>query len=409
MALPPGGGEEGAAGRSRRATPNTALIVGSVTVLLLVAVVPLSVAAHQSGGGLSLYAIMVPFAVVGLIIARRQPHNPIGWIMVAIAAIYTLGTDAGIYAFLAFRMGHPGLPLARLAVALTQCWIVLPTLLPLPILLFPDGRLPSGRRWRGTVWVYLAVCVSLFIGTAARDVAAFTEVHIQVDDSGELLTFSQSPGGLSAVVGAVCFLVLVIISLSWVIRQIVAYRRSTGERRQQLKWLVSGGAIAIIGFTLALVFGNASNPILRLLGIGFLGVIAVPVSIGVGVLKYRLYEIDRLISRTASYAIVTGVLLGTYATIVALASSVVPRSSSAAVAAATLAAAMIARPLLRRVQDIVDRRFNRARYDALRTVEAFRSRLQNQVDVQRVREDLEGIVNDTLQPQTVMVWIPQPE
>ena len=137
--------------------------------------------------------------------------------------------------------------------------------------------------------------------------------------------------------------------------------------------------------------------------------VAVPVSIGVGVLKYRLYEIDRLISRTASYAIVTGVLLGTYATIVALASSVVPRSSSAAVAAATLAAAMIARPLLRRVQDIVDRRFNRARYDALRTVEAFRSRLQNQVDVQRVREDLEGIVNDTLQPQTVMVWIPQPE
>ena len=138
-------------------------------------------------------------------------------------------------------MGHPDLPLDRLAVAVTQCWIVLPMLLPLPVLLFPDGRRPTSRSWRATIWVYAAVCGMLLLGTAAQDAGAFTDRNIQVDDSGELLIFSQSPQGVLAAVGQAGFLVLVIIALSWVIRQVVAFRGSTGERRQQLKWLVSGG------------------------------------------------------------------------------------------------------------------------------------------------------------------------
>ena len=131
-------------------------------------------------------------------------------------------------------------------------------------------------------------------------------------------------------------------------------------------------------------------------------------SIGIGVLKYGLYEIDRIISRTASYAIVTGLLLGTYVTIVALASNVVPKSSSLVVATATLTAAAIARPLLRRVQDIVDRRFNRSRYDAAQTVEVFASLLRNQIDMDDVREDLERIVHAKLEPRTVTVWTRTP-
>jgi len=407
MATGSDGGDADAVRRYRWMTPKTALILSSATLVLLVASVPLSIVTDQVGGALSLFPVMAPFALVGLLIARRQPDNPIGWIMIAIAAIYTLGADAGIYAFIAFRMDHPQLPMARLAVALTQCWIVLPMLLPLPVLLFPDGHLPSSLRWRATVWVYGTVCAALLIGTAAKDVAAFTDRHVQVDDSGELKAFSASTG-VSAAVAQVGLLVLVVVALSWVVRQVVRYRRSTGERRQQLKWLVSGGATAIIGFVFALVFSNATNPVLRVLSIGFLGVIAVPVSIGVGVLKYRLYEIDRIISRTASYAIVTSVLLVTYGAIVTLASTLVPKSSSLVVAAATLTAAAIARPLLRRVQDGVDRRFNRARYDAAQTVEAFGARLRNVVDADRVRHDLVGVVNDTLQPQSVSVWMMRP-
>jgi hypothetical protein len=389
----------------------TALILFSVTLVLLVAALPLALVQHQLGGGLSLFPVIVPFAVVGVIIATRQPANPIGWIMAAIAAIYTLGSDAGAYAVIAFGMGHPDLPLDRLAVAVTQCWIVLPMLLPLPVLLFPDGRRPTSRPWRATIWVYAAVCGMLLIGTAAKDAGAFTDRNIQIDDSGELLIFSQSPQGILDAIGLASFLVLVVIALSWVVRQVVAFRASTGERRQQLKWLVSGGAVAIIGFTFALAFSSASNPspVLRLLsGAGFLGVIAVPVSIGIGVLKYGLYEIDRIISRTASYAIVTGLLLGTYVTIVALASNVVPKSSALVVATATLTSAAMARPLLRRVQDIVDRRFNRSRYDAAQTLEVFASLLRNQIDIDDVRDDLERIVNAKLEPRTVTVWTREP-
>lgn len=140
---------------ARLASPKTATVVGVVTLLLLVAGVPLAIATHQVSGALAEFPLMVPFGVVGLIIALRQPRNPIGWIMLAVAGAYTVGADAGSYAVLAFRMGHPGLPLARLAVALTQCWIALPLLLPLPVLLFPTGRVPS-RRWRATLCTALA-------------------------------------------------------------------------------------------------------------------------------------------------------------------------------------------------------------------------------------------------------------
>ncbi len=398
------GGGDGAAGLSRWASPKTALILGLVALLLMAAGVPLSVMAHQLSGGLAQFPLMAPFAVVGLIIARRQPKNPIGWIMLALAAIYLLGADAGNYAVFAFRLGHPGVPLARLAVALTQCWIALPVLLPLPIVLFPDGRLPS-RRWRGSLWVYCAVCVTLLIGTATKDVAAFTDRQVQVDSSGELLTFSGSSGSAADAVGPVLFLVFAVISLSWVIRQVVAYRRSIGVRRQQLKWLVSGGGIAIIGFAFALLFSTASNPVLRVLSVGFLGIIAVPVSIGVGVLKYRLYEIDRLISRTLSYGIVTGLLVGGYIAMVTFSTRALPLSSPLAVAASTLAAAALFAPLRSRVQRAVDRRFNRSRYDTEATIAGFKARLRTAIDLDQVQRELLGVVQGAVEPSQASVWI----
>jgi hypothetical protein len=174
-----------------------------------------------------------------------------------------------------------------------------------------------------------------------------------------------------------------------------------GEQRQQLKWLASGGALTLA--ILAVSFGISSTGAAgEVLGIGLA---ALPVGIGVGILKYRLYDINRIISRAVSYAIVTGLLVGLYAGLVLLATQVMTVKSPVAVAAATLAAAALFNPLRRRVQHAVDRRFNRARYDADEAVAAFAARLKDAVDLDSVQDDLAGVVQRTLEPAHLRVWV----
>jgi hypothetical protein len=192
----------------------------------------------------------------------------------------------------------------------------------------------------------------------------------------------------------------VAIWLSFVARQVLSWRQATGERRQQLKWLACGAAITLVSF--AVSQGLSTSAVGQLFGIG---VVALPVSIGVGILKYRLYEIDRIISRTLAYAIVTGLLVGIYAGLVLLATQVLSLSSPVAVAASTLAAAALFSPLRQRVQRTVDRRFNRARYDADQTVAAFAAQLKDAVDLDAVRDDLASVVHHALEPAHVSLWI----
>jgi hypothetical protein len=194
--------------------------------------------------------------------------------------------------------------------------------------------------------------------------------------------------------------------LSWVVRQIVAYRRATGDLREQLKWLLSGGAAGIIGLVQAVLFGNSSNATVHALSfVGFLGVLAVPIALGVAILKYRLYDIDRIISRTVAYATVTGLLIGVYVAMIALTTRVIPLSSSVGVAASTLAAVGLFTPLRRRVQQRVDRRFNRASYDSAAMVSAFTSRLRDAVQLETVRTDLLTIVIAAVEPSHAALWI----
>ena len=182
------------------------------------------------------------------------------------------------------------------------------------------------------------------------------------------------------------------------------WRRASGERRQQLKWLACGGAVTLVTFIGATAAGFTS-----VLGeVLSLGLIALPLSIGVGILKYRLYEIDRIISRTLAYALVTGLLIGVYAALVLLATQVLSLSSPVAVAASTLAAAALFAPLRRRVQHAVDRRFNRARYDADRMVAQFADHLKDAVDLDWVRADLARVVQQALEPAHTSVWISRP-
>ena len=190
-----------------------------------------------------------------------------------------------------------------------------------------------------------------------------------------------------------------------VARQVVAWRRSSGERRQQLKWLASGVLVAVV----ALIFGvaspeSASGAARAFVNVVSFGIVALPVSIGVAILRYRLYDIDRIISRTLACAIVTGLLVGVYAGLVLLATEVFKFHSTVAVAAATLAAAALLSPLRWRVQQVVDRRFNRARHDADQTGAAFAARLKDAVDLDSVRDDLAGVVNQALEPAHISVW-----
>jgi hypothetical protein len=392
---------------SRWASPRTADVLVALTVALMVASIPLSLPVHQLTAGVAPPLVMSPFAAVGWIVARRQPRNAIGWIMLLLALIYIASGDAGFYAVLAYRFGHPHLPLARLAVFLTQGWTALLVLLPLPILLFPDGRLPS-PRWRWAVRAYLVEAAVFLAGEGVRDFAAFTDRRVQVDSSGELAVFTQAAHGTLAVLAPVLLVTYAALALSFVVGQLLTFRRSTGQRRAQLKWLMSGGVIGIVGFILLLIFSTSSSAALRVVGtIGICGVIAIPLSIGVGILKYRLYDIDRLISRTLSYAVVTGLLVGVYIGIVTLTTRELPLSSPVGVAASTLTVAALFTPLRRRAQRLVDHRFNRARYDAEATVAAFSARLRDEVDLNRVQLDLLDVVRRSVEPSQVAIWIPR--
>ena len=165
-------------------------------------------------------------------------------------------------------------------------------------------------------------------------------------------------------------------------------------------------AACVFGLTFSLVFGDASSTVVRVASaFGYFGVLAVPVSIGVGILKYRLYDVDRLLSRTVSYALLTGALLAVFFGIVLVATRVLPFSSPVGVAASTLAAAALFNPLRRRLQRGVDRRFNRARYDAEAIVAGFSSQLRGAVDLESVRAELLVAVDQAIEPAHASLWL----
>ncbi len=395
-------------GRWRLASPATALVLGGVVLVLLAANFPLGVLDHSqvSSGGGSL--ILAPvFGVVGFAVAWRRPDNPLGWLLLGAVGFLVLSGAAGAYAVLDYRLRHGSLPLGWVAVLLQPGWAPAIALFGLSVLLFPDGRLP-GPRWRWALWAYLAVAALWIAGTVMISAWAIAGHHIQVDSSGNLLAIDH-PAGWAAWWGAVQSLFFPVLGVCWlasVAGQVVSYRRSSGERRLQLKWLIGGSAMAAAGGLLTVPFSDSPDPALHIGGsLALLAVLALPLSMGVAILKYRLYDIDRILSRTVAYAIITGLLVGVYAGLVLLATQVLRFSSPVAVAASTLAAAALFTPVRRRVQRAVDRRFNRARYDADRTVTLFAARLQDAVDLDSVHADLQATVSASLQPAHVSVWL----
>jgi hypothetical protein len=412
-----GGGAAGPTGvtplsagrRVRLGSPVAALVLGGVVLAVLIADVPLAGLAHQSvnaaSGSLPVW-ISAPFAVVGLVVAWRKPGNPLGWVILAMAGFFAVSEDASFYMVADYRLHHGGLPLGWVALFAQPGWAPGLVLFVLVFLLFPDGRPPSAR-WRWVVWAALAVGAVWVASALTLTVGAIIGHHLQVDPAGNLTALDNGAGNAAwwNAVTAVTALVAAVCWLASLVGQVLSYRRSSGERRQQLKWLLTGSAI--VGVCLGISFTGGSSPgstsVISVIALA--GVLALPVSIGVAVLKYRLFDIDRVVSRTLAYAIVTGLLVGVYAGLVLLATEVFKFHSTVAVAAATLAAAALFSPVRRRVQQIVDRRFNRARYDADQTVAAFAARLKDAVDLDSVRDDLAGVVNQALEPAHISVWV----
>ncbi len=380
------------------------LALGVLALALAIAAVPLAVLSRQGSPAEPLIAA-ASFTAVGLVVARRHPRNPMGWLLAAIGILILLTMTGGYYAVLVYRLGYR-LPLGPLALVLDVFWEPALLLMPLVILLFPDGRLPS-RRWRWTLEAYLVLAAGYMIAliwAAVWSVGAAEPV-----DAAGAVNAVDHPAGWLAAVQAVVIALYVPFWLAFVARQVQSWRHAGGERRQQLKWLVSGAVVCMIAVSFAPA-GSAIDPHAPrvVIAIGqalFVLLVALPVCIGVGILKYRLYEIDRIISRTLAYVIVTGLLVGVYTGLVLLATHVLSFTSPEAVAASTLAAAALFNPVRRRVQEAVDLRFNRARYDADRTVAAFATRLKDAVDLDSVRDDLAGVVNRTLEPTHLSVWI----
>jgi hypothetical protein len=328
--------------------------------------------------------------VGGFILASRRPGNRIGWLALAAGLTLGLRSFADTYEQRALVAAPGSWPAGPAALWVSEwIWIVSLGLAAFLFLLFPTGRLRS-RRWRPAAWFVGAVFA---LSTAAVMAGAAREWAHPSASFGQLV----SPPALAAMV--IGFLAALVVSGSAIV---VRFARSTGEERLQLKWFAAAAVLVVATF-IALILTNSNSAVAAILS--NLALLSLNAAITIAVLKYRLYEIDRIISRTLAYTIVTGLLVGLYAGLVLLATEVLSFSSSVAVAASTLAAAALFSPLRRRVQRAVDRRFNRARYDADQMVTAFAARLKDAVDLDAVQGDLASLVQRALEPAHLSLWV----
>ena len=328
--------------------------------------------------------------VGGFVLASRRPGNRMGWLALAAGLTLGLRSFADTYEQRALVAAPGSWPAGPAALWVSEwIWLISLALAAFLFLLFPTGRLRS-RRWRPAAWFVGAVFA---LSTAAVMAGAAREWAHPSASFGQLV----SPPALAAMV--IGFLAALVVSGSAIV---VRFARSTGEERLQLKWFAAAAVLVVATF-IALILTNSNSAVAAILS--NLAFLSLDAAITMAVLKYRLYEIDRIISRTLAYTIVTGLLVGLYAGLVLLATEVLSFSSSVAVAASTLAAAALFSPLRRRVQRAVDRRFNRARYDADQMVTAFAARLKDAVDLDAVQGDLASLVQRALEPAHLSLWV----
>jgi hypothetical protein len=336
----------------------------------------------------------VSFPVVGALIATHRPRNPIGWLFCVVGVFQSLIIAAEAYSDYALRIAPGTVPGGPLANWVAQ-WVWAPSvglLVTFVPLLFPDGRLPS-PRWRPLAWLS---ALSIVLTCGLYGVLLWPLRAVVDRDPIELLTTAQA----IVVNAAVPFMLL--CGLVCLTALAVRFRRARGIERQQLKWLLFAAAITVVILSLGLSLVVNRLWLLPL-------VPAIPVAAGIAILRYRLYDIDRIISRTLVYGLLTALLGAIYAGVVLILGQVfggVGRDPpSWAVAGATLAVAALFQPARHRIQAVVDRRFNRRKYNAAKTVEAFSARLRDEVDLDSLMTELLAVVDQTMQPTRSSLWL----
>lgn len=350
--------------------------------------------------------LVMLFAVVGLVVAYRQPANAMGWLMYFAALAFLVNADASEYSVLVYRDHRAWHALGPVAVMVQPSWAPAIIMVVLLVLLFPDARLPLGR-WRPALIGFLSIGALWMVGAFGIAADVIARGRIVVAASGDLEVIDHPTGGYAwwGTAQSVFFIAVAFALVLSIGRQVGAYRHAEGERRLQLQWLMWGVVVFAVFAPLDLLASDHNGWQRVVAFIAEIGLVALPACMGVAILKHRLFDIDRFISRTLSYAIVTGVLIGIYVALVTVATRLLPLSSPIAVAVATLVAAAAFTPVRVRVQRLVDRRFNRARYDAEATVTAFAAGLRGAVELERVQQDLIDVVGAAVQPTTLSIWI----
>jgi len=349
----------------------------------------------------------ISYAPVGALIASRHPANPVGWLLCLYGLVISISyfsAEYAIYALLAQPNSLPGGD----ALAWIASWI-LPVIIGINvfyILLFPTGRLP-GRRWRWLAWLTVAFVV---VGVI---LAAFS--------SGALMGVLgpiRNPLGIEGFTNfykAVLFTMAPLLSVAAALAVLLRLHRAIGVERQQIKWFAYAAAANIIGGICAYIIPGVVDTPLWFERMGFaLNIVtipAVPISIGIAILRYRLYEIDTLINRTLVYGSLTAMLALVYFGGVATAEAIFraltgqEQQPQLAIVVSTLVIAALFNPLRRRIQSFIDRRFYRRKYDARKTLEAFSATLRDETDLGALSDDLVGVVQETMQPTHVSLWL----
>jgi hypothetical protein len=394
------------------------MFVASVPLLVLArsAHIPSSWEANLTVGNLLGGALFLIFPLVGALIASRRPRNAIGWILLAEGLLWMFLGMTDYYGL--YGVARPGSVPFPVGVAGINNFMWVPAVGLLGtyvLLLFPDGMLPSAR-WRPLAWLSGAVILWVSVGTALAP--------------GPLQNLGgvQNPFGLlqpwMMPVFWAALPLLPLCMVASVLSLVLRYRRSRGEERQQIKWIAFAasfvGLLYLIAMVCAFIFPSGSwfqagSPLwLDLLGYAALiSFTLVPIAVGFAVLRYRLYEIDIIINRTLVYGLLTVslalVYFGGVTGLQRLLAPAVGQDGQLAIVASTLAIAALFNPLRRRIQELVDRRFYRRKYDARKTLEEFGAKLRDETDLEALNGELLAVVRETVQPEHVSVWLREPD
>jgi hypothetical protein len=346
--------------------------------------------------------LAIGFSTVGAVVTPRHSQNPMGWIFCAVGLLYAAVHFVAEYAIYTLLAAPGSLPAGE-AAAWVFSWLFVPQigLSGLLILLFPDGRVQS-IRWRWFAWLIV------FATPASMVMAALSPGEIVgLDPIHNPLGIEDLPN-LYELVQALMLTLLLVAATSLLVR----LRRARGVEQQQIKWFAYAVVVASSGSILTYVVPVAIGaPWLELVSyVPFVvGVVSVPISMGIAILRYRLYDIDLLINRTLVYGALTAMLVGVYVGSIVVLQGLVRvftgQESQLAIVASTLAVAALFNPLRRRIQSFIDRRFYRSKYDAAKTLEAFSAKLRDETDLDALSDDLVGVERETMQPANVSLWL----